>query len=139
MIIVQRDYQDLPGRNRRFRRHRHPSRRFPASVQDTTASIHRLAYRPCCPCSSNSGQVIVSIIIDASYLFDFTCINKRRGRGNDRCHLLRPDRSRHNVLDGGVLEQYAGWRHALYILHLYGVVNTVFFFGGVCTDHFVRQ
>jgi hypothetical protein len=42
------------------------------------------------------------------------------------------------VLDGGVLEQYAGWRHALYILHLYGVVNTVFFFGGVCTDHFVR-
>ncbi|KAF2940238.1 hypothetical protein DAI22_03g256932 [Oryza sativa Japonica Group] len=56
MIIIQRDYQDLSGRNRRFRRHRHPSRRFPASVQDTTASIHRLAYRPCCPCSSNSGQ-----------------------------------------------------------------------------------
>uniref|UniRef100_A0A0D3FLA6 Uncharacterized protein n=1 Tax=Oryza barthii TaxID=65489 RepID=A0A0D3FLA6_9ORYZ len=45
----------LPGFAWRFRRHRHPSRRFPASVQDTTASIHRLAYRPCCPCSSNSG------------------------------------------------------------------------------------
>uniref|UniRef100_A0A0D3HP69 Uncharacterized protein n=1 Tax=Oryza barthii TaxID=65489 RepID=A0A0D3HP69_9ORYZ len=49
MIIIQRDYQDLPGRNRRFRRHRHPSRRFPAGVQDMTASIHRAGIQAVLP------------------------------------------------------------------------------------------